>query len=352
MFRWISGLFCRDVGIDLGTANVVTYVKGQGIVGNEPSVVALKRTGQKGQEKIIAVGTAAKAMIGKTPHGVETVRPLQHGVIADYDMTEAMISHFLRLANGGRSQFAHPRVVICVPACVTEVERRAVIDATLGAGAREAYVVEEPVAAAIGAGLPIAEPRGNMVVDIGGGTSEVAVLSLGGIVVHEALRSAGDEMDQAIIAMLRQNYTLHVGEVTAEEIKICIGSAMPYEGEIEEMEVKGRDLMDGLPKAVRIRSAEVRDALNPSVSRIEDMIRDSLEETPPELARDIVDQGLVLTGGGAQLRGLAVYLQENLKIPVITAERPLFSVALGVGKILEDIDAMKKVLISVDKGMQ
>ena len=250
MFRWISGLFCRDVGIDLGTANVVTYVKGQGIVGNEPSVVALKRTGQKGREKIIAVGTAAKAMIGKTPHGVETVRPLQHGVIADYEMTEAMISHFLRMANGGRSQFAHPRVVICVPACVTEVERRAVIDATLGAGAREAYVVEEPVAAAIGAGLPIAEPRGNMVVDIGGGTSEVAVLSLGGIVVHEALRSAGDEMDQAIIAMLRQNYTLHVGEVTAEEIKICIGSAVPYDGEEEEMEVKGRDLMDGLPKAV------------------------------------------------------------------------------------------------------
>jgi len=242
-------------------------------------------------------------------------------------------------------------VVICVPACVTEVERRAVIDATLGAGAREAYVIDEPIAAAMGAGLPIHEPRGNMVVDIGGGTSEVAVLSLGGIVVSKSLRSAGDEIDAAIVNMLRQNYTLCIGDVTAEEIKINIGTAMPL-AEPLVMEVKGRDLMDGLPKAVRISSEEVREALNPIALRIEEMVKDALEQTPPELARDIVDQGMVLTGGGALLRGMGERLQRTLNVPVITAEQPLFSVALGVGRVLDELDAMKKILIAVDKGVQ
>jgi len=349
VFNWLSGLFCRDVGIDLGTANVVVYVRGKGIVNTEPSAIAVRRTGRKGSGGVIAVGTSAKAMVGKTPTGVVTVRPLQHGVIADFDMTEAMVSHFLSRVNRGFRLFARPRVVICVPACVTEVERRAVIDATLGAGAREAYVVEEPIAAALGAGLPIHEPRGNMVVDIGGGTTEVAVLSLRGIVVHKALRDAGDEMDQAIVAMLRSNYTLLVGEITAEEIKITLGSACPL-GEELTMEVKGRDLMDGLPKAVEISSVEVREALNPSILRIEDMVKDALEQTKPELARDIVDQGLVLTGGGALLRGMGKRLQKTLSIPVITAEQPLFSVALGVGKILEDLDSRQGPMVALEKG--
>jgi len=351
VFKWIAGLFSRDVGIDLGTANIVVYVQGRGIVLSEPSAVAIKHTGRKGKEEVIAVGASAKAMVGKTPAGVVTVRPLQHGVIADFDMTEAMIGHFMTAATGRRHILAHPRVVICVPACVTEVERRAVIDATLGAGAREAYVIDEPIAAAMGAGLPIHEPRGNMVVDIGGGTSEVAVLSLGGIVVSKSLRSAGDEIDAAIVNMLRQNYTLCIGDVTAEEIKINIGTAMPL-AEPLVMEVKGRDLMDGLPKAVRISSEEVREALNPITLRIEEMVKDALEQTPPELARDIVDQGMVLTGGGALLRGMGERLQRTLNVPVITAEQPLFSVALGVGRVLDELDAMKKILIAVDKGVQ
>lgn len=335
----------------MGTANFVVYLRGKGVVAIEPSSVALRRTGKKNREDVIAVGAAAKAMVGKTPNGVLTVRPLLHGVIADYEMTEVMIGHFMSLVNTSHRFLSHPRVVICAPACVTEVERRAIIDATLGAGAREAYVIEEPIAAALGAGLEIYKPTGNMILDIGGGTTEVAVLSMGGIVIKSSLRSAGDEMDQSIVSMLRQQYTLSIGEVTAEEIKKNIGSAVPLKEEMT-MEVKGRDLMDGLPKAVRITSEEIRETLEPTVQNIEDLVRDALERTPPELARDIVDQGLVLTGGGALLRGLGTYLQSALKIPVTIAEDPLFCVANGVGKVLEELDSMKKVLISVDKGVQ
>lgn len=348
MFKFLSGLFSRDVGIDLGTANVVVYLKGKGIEINEPSVVAVRRGGRRGQPQVIAVGAEAKAMVGKTPAGVSTVRPLQHGVIADFDMTEAMINHFVSRCGGGKGMFSHPKVIVCIPACVTEVERKAVIDASLSAGAREAYVIEEPVAAALGAGLPIQKPQGNMVLDIGGGTSEVAVLSLGGIVVSSSLRSAGDEIDNAIVALLRQNYTLSIGESTAEEIKMTIGTAMDI-GEEMAMEVKGRDLMDGLPKAVTVTSSEVREAIEPIVARIEEMVRDALEKTPPELARDIVDRGFVVTGGGALLKGLAERLSGNLNVPVVVAEAPLFSVALGVGRVLEEIDTMKTVLVPVDQ---
>lgn len=349
MIRFLSGLFSRDVGIDLGTANVVVYVKGKGIVINEPSVIAVRKTGRKGQKEILAIGSAAKRMIGKTPVGVETIRPLQHGVIADFDMTEAMIDYFITQANGKSQFFAHPRVIICVPACVTEVEKRAVVDASLGAGAREAIVVEEPIAAALGSGLPIQDARGNMIVDIGGGTCEVAVLSMGGIVVSNSMRAAGDEIDNAIISMIRQNYTLSIGETSAEEIKIALGSAIPLDQELE-MEVKGRDLMNGLPKAVRVTSVEVREAIEPILVRIEEILRVALEQTPPELVKDIVDQGFVLTGGGALLRGLGERLSAALNVPVHLAEQPLFSVALGIGMMLENMDRNRRLDVPFEGG--
>jgi rod shape-determining protein MreB len=352
VFRFLSGVFGTDVGIDLGTANIVVYVKGKGIVINEPSAVAIrKKTKGGGNIEVIAVGGEAKAMAGKTPTGVYTIWPMQDGVIANFEMTEELIRHCLRKATGGNMVLSHPRVVISVPAEVTEVERKAVIDATLGAGAREAYVVDEPVAAALGVGLPIKEPRGSMILDIGGGTSEVAVLSLGGIVVTNSLRTAGRDMDEAIIAMLRQKYALLIGETTAEEVKIEIGSALPLESELE-MAVKGRDLADGLPKADAVTSSEVREALEPIVRRIEDMVKVALEQTPPELSKDIVDQGIILSGGISLLRGLSQRLSKSLSTPVIVAEDPLFAVARGVGKILENLDDMKKVLLSVEKGAQ
>lgn len=287
-------------------------------------------------------------MMGKTPAGVSTIRPLKDGVIANFDMTEAIIRHFLQLT-AGRGVKSRPRVVISVPAKVTEVEKKAVIDATLGAGAKEAYVVDEPIASALGAGLPIQDPRGSMVLDIGGGTSEVAVLSLGGIVVNNSLRAAGDDMDEAIIAMLRQKHAILIGETTAENIKINIGSAIPLDDEVE-VEVKGRDLADGLPKVTTVSSVEIREALDPLISRVEDMVKVALEQTPPELSKDIVDQGIVLTGGVCQIRGLPIRLSRSLNAPVILAEDPLHSVANGVGKILEDLSAMRKVLMSVEKG--
>ncbi|MDD3767294.1 MAG: rod shape-determining protein [Aminobacterium colombiense] len=352
VFRFISGMFGTDVGIDLGTANIVVYIKGKGIVFNEPSAVAIrKKIKGGGKIEVIAVGNEAKAMAGKTPTGVYTIWPLQDGVIANYDMTEELIRYCLKIAAGGSTVLAQPRVVISVPAEVTEVERKAVVDATLGAGAREAYVVEEPIAAAIGVGLPIKEPRGSMILDIGGGTSEVAVLSLGGIVVTNSLRTAGKDMDEAIIAMLRQKYALLIGDTTAEEVKMQIGTALPMEDELE-MVVKGRDLADGLPKADMVTSYEVREALEPIIRRIEDMVKVALEQTPPELAKDIVDQGIILSGGVSQLRGLSERFSRALSTPVIVAEDPLFSVAQGVGKILENLDDMKKVLLSVEKGAQ
>ena len=348
MFKFLSGLFSRDVGIDLGSANTVVYVKGKGITLDEPSVLAVRKTGRKGQKEVIAFGAEAKRMVGKTPVGVETIRPLQHGVIADFEMTEQMIGYYMAGANQGRGRIVHPRVAICIPACVTEVEKRAVVDATLGAGAREAFVVEEPLAAALGTGLPIDEPRGNMIVDIGGGTSEVAVLSLGGVVISNSLRAAGDDIDSAIVAMMRQNYTLSIGETTAEEIKIAIGSVIPMDQELQ-MEVKGRDLLEGLPKVVQVTSQEVRSAIEPIIVRVEEMLRFALEQTPPELVKDIVDQGLILTGGSSQLRGLNIRFSDAMNVPVHLAEQPLYSVALGLGKMLENMNRMPQISVSIDR---
>ena len=342
-------MFGGDVGIDLGTANIIVYVKDRGVVLNEPSAVAVRKRPKGGLTDVIAVGQAAKAMAGKTPTGVFTINPLQDGVIANYDMTEELIRHCLRKVGGTRGFFSNPRVVISVPAEVTEVERKAVVDATLGAGAREAYVIEEPVAAALGVGLPIQEPKGSMILDIGGGTSEVAVLSLGGIVITNSLRSAGRDMDNALVAMLRQRYALLIGETTAEELKIALGSALPLEDELN-WDVKGRDLADGLPKSDIVTSVEVREALEPIILRIEDMVKVALEQTPPELAKDIVDQGIILSGGVSKLRGLAERFSRALNTPVVVAEDPLFAVASGVGKILENLDDMRKVLLSVEKG--
>jgi rod shape-determining protein MreB len=348
MFKFLSGIFSRDIGIDLGSANTVVYVKGRGITIDEPSVLAVRKVGGvKGKKEVIAFGSPAKKMIGKTPIGIDTVRPMQHGVIADFDMTEKMVGHYMREANQGRRMMAHPRVAICVPAGVTEVEKRAVVDAVLGAGARESFVVEEPLAAALGTGLPINEPRGNMVVDIGGGTSEVAVLSLGGVVLSNSLRAAGDDIDAAIISMMRQNYTLSIGESTAEEVKCAIGSVIALDEELE-MEVKGRDLMDGLPKVVNVTSGEVRGAIEPIICRIEDMLRVAIEQTPPELVKDIVDQGFVLTGGSAQLRGLNTRFSDAVNVPVHVADSPLYSVALGLGKLLETVDRGDKIEVTVD----
>ncbi|WP_299079595.1 rod shape-determining protein [uncultured Fretibacterium sp.] len=349
MFKYLSGILGLDVGIDLGTANIVVYVKEKGIVLSEPSTVAVRKLPRSRGLEVIAVGQEAKAMAGKTPAGVEAIWPLQDGVIANFDMTEELIRFCLHKAKGGGAFMAHPRVVISVPAEVTEVERKAVVDATLGAGASEAYVVDEPISAALGVGLPIDKPQGCMIVDVGGGTSEVSVISLGGIVVTSSLRNAGKVMDNAIVAMLRQRYALLIGETTAEEVKNTIGSALPLAPELE-MAVKGRDLSDGLPKVDTVSSVEVREALDPIFLGIEDMVKVALEKTPPELAKDIVDQGIVLSGGVSLMRGFAERLSRAVNTPVITAEKPLYSVALGVGKILENLGAMRRVLMSVERG--
>ena len=348
MFNFKPNLFNNEIGIDIGTVNTVLYLKSKGVVVNEPSVVAVRNIGRKGQKEIIAFGMDAKKMIGKTPIGITTICPLSHGVIADFEMTEHMIRHYMHMAIGSSGMFSYPRVAVCVPACVTEVEKRAVVEVTLAAGAKEAFVVEEPLAAAVGIGLPINEPQGNMVVNMGGGTCEVAVLSLGGIVLNQALRIAGNAIDEAIVSMMRQNYTLAVGDSTAEEIKIAIGSVLPMEQELK-VDVKGRDLVDGLPKVVKLSSVEVREAIEPVILQIEDTIRSAIEHTPPELVRDIVDQGIVLSGGTAQLRGLDLRFADALNVPVHIAEQPLFSVALGLGKILETPEEKKKVSITIDR---
>lgn len=340
MFKYLSGLLGLDVGIDLGSANIVVYVKDRGIVLNEPSAVAVRKLPRGAGVDVIAVGREAKAMSGKVPNGIQAIWPLQDGVIANFDMTEELIRWCLRRVSGNGS-FVHPRVVVSVPAEVTEVERKAVVDATLGAGASEAYVVEEPISAALGVGLPIDKPNGCMIVDIGGGTSEVSVISLGGIVVTSSLRTAGKMMDNAIIAMVRSRYALLIGETTAEEVKNTIGSALPLSPELE-MAVKGRDLSDGLPKSDTVSSIEVREALEPIFLSIEDMVKVALEKIPPELAKDVVDRGVVLSGGVALMRGFAERLSRTINTPVIVAEEPLFSVALGVGKILDDLGAMKR----------
>ncbi len=334
--------FSRDMGIDLGTANTLVYVRQEGIVLREPSVVARRTDGV-----ILAVGDEAKRMIGRTPSDIQAMRPLRDGVIADFDTTAAMLGYFIRKGMRGRS-LLRPRVIVGIPSGVTEVEKRAVVDATLQAGAREAYLIEEPMAAAIGAGLPVSEPVGSMVVDIGGGTTEVAVISLGGIVSSKSIRIGGDEMDEAIIQYARKAYNLLIGERTAEEIKIAIGSAYPMREE-QAVDVRGRDLVSGLPRTVRMTSAEIREALSEPVAAIVDAVKQTLERTPPELSADIVERGIVLAGGGALLRGLDRLLAEETGMPVTLTDDPLSAVVLGTGRALEEIDTLKKVLVTAKR---
>ncbi len=337
----VFGLFSKDLGIDLGTANSLVHVKGRGIVFTEPSVVAIQRdTG-----KVLAVGAEAKLMIGRTPGNIIAIRPMKDGVIADFDTTQSMLKYFMTKALGKRPSIIRPRVVICVPSGVTAVEERAVREAALQAGAREAYLIEEPMAAAIGAGLPVHEPTGNMIVDIGGGTTEVAVISLGGIVTSRSIRVGGDEMDDAIIQHIKRTYNLMIGERTSEEIKLQIGSA--YQPEATEVyQIRGRDLVSGLPKTIEITAVEVFKALSEPVSSIIEAIKVTLEKTPPELASDIMDRGIVMAGGGSLLRGLDRLVSEETGMPVHIAEEPLNCVGLGTGKVLENIDVLKKVLIT------
>ncbi|MBD0691598.1 MULTISPECIES: rod shape-determining protein [Streptomycetaceae] len=330
----------RDLAIDLGTANTLVYVRGKGIVLNEPSVVAVN-TNTGG---ILAVGAEAKKMIGRTPGNIVAIRPLKDGVIADFEITERMLRYFI-LKIHRRRYLARPRVVVCVPSGITGVERRAVIEASSQAGARQVHIIEEPMAAAIGAGLPVHEATGNMVVDIGGGTTEVAVISLGGIVTAQSIRVAGDELDNAIVQHIKKEYSLLLGERSAEQIKMSIGSAFGMEGEKDEhAEIRGRDLVSGLPKTVVISAAEVRAAIDEPVNSIIDAVKTTLDQCPPELAGDVMDRGIVLTGGGALLRGLDERLRRETGMPIHIAENPLDSVALGSGKCVEEFEALQQVL--------
>jgi rod shape-determining protein MreB and related proteins len=339
----LLGRFTRDMGVDLGTANTLVYVRREGIVLREPSVVARRVDGGE----VLAVGDEAKKMIGRTPGDIIATRPLRDGVIADFDTTASMLSYFIRRGSRGRS-LMRPRVIVGIPSGVTEVEKRAVIDATLQAGAREAYLIEEPMAAAIGAGLPVSEPVGSMVVDIGGGTTEVAVIALGGIVTARSIRIAGDEMDEAIIQYARKAYNLLIGERTSEDIKIKIGSAYPQKDE-QSIEVRGRDLVSGLPRTVRMTSTEIREAMAEPIAAIVEAVKMTLERTPPELAADIVDRGIIMAGGGSLLPGLDRLLSEETGMPVTLTDDPLTTVVLGIGKALEGLESLKKVLITSKK---
>jgi len=339
LYDMIFGHFSRDLGIDLGTATTLVFARGEGIILCEPSVVAIDRD----SGKALAIGNEAKGMLGRTPANIVAVRPMRDGVIADFEITETMLRHFIHKGHN-RSAFVRPRIVVGVPSGITGVEKRAVLDAALHAGAREAYLVEEPMAAAIGANLPVSEAQGSMIVDIGGGTTEVAVLALGGIVVSKSIRVAGDEMDEAIMSHCRKNYNLLIGERTAEQIKIDIGSAYPLSEE-RTIEVRGRDLVTGLPKTLTLTSSEIRDALSDPVSTVVDAVRMTLEKTPPELAADIMDRGIVMAGGGSLLRGLDKYLAQETDMSVYVVDDPISCVAYGTGKILEEIDTLKKVLI-------
>lgn len=334
------GLFTKEIGIDLGTANTLVYLKGKGVILREPSVVAINNnTGQ-----VLAVGLDAKQMIGRTPGNITAIRPLKDGVIADFETTQGMLKYFIRKAVGN-SPLSKPRVVICVPSGVTEVEKRAVVDSAMTAGAKEAFLIEEPMASAIGAGLPVAEPSGSMVVDIGGGTSEVAVISLGGVVVSRSLRIAGDEFDDAIIHYIKKEYNLMIGERTAEDIKLKIGSAYPLEKE-ENYNISGRDLVTGLPKELSISSVEIRESLREPINAVVDSIKFTLEKTPPELAADIMERGIMLAGGGALLKGLDKLISEETGIPVFIADQPIDCVVLGTGRVLEEIETLSNVLLS------
>ena len=338
----VLGLFSNDLAIDLGTANTLVYVKGEGIVCNEPSVVAVQRDARGGR-RVVAVGAEAKRMLGRTPGNIDAIRPLKDGVIADFEIAEAMLRYFIQKVHN-RKRLVRPRIIIGVPFGITEVEKRAVRESAESAGAREVYLVEEPMAAAIGAGLPITEPAGNMIVDIGGGTTEVAVISLAGIVFSKSVRVGGDKMDEAIVQYIKRKYNLLVGERTAELIKITIGSAYPG-SEVQTMEIKGRDLVAGVPKTVEITDEEIRDSLLEPVNQIVEAVRIGLERTPPELASDIIDKGIVLAGGGALLRNLDTLLREETGLPVMLADDPLTAVVMGAGKTLDEISLLREVAI-------
>lgn len=340
IFNSLVGLFSSDMGIDLGTANSLIYVKGKGIVLTEPSVVAI----QKGTNNVLAVGNEAKRMLGRTPGNILAIRPLKDGVIADFEITESMLRYFITKVHN-RKALVRPRIVVAVPSGITEVEKRAVKDSALHAGAREVYLIEEPMAAAIGVGLPVQEPAGNMIIDIGGGTTEVAIISLAGIVFSKSVRVGGDEMDDAIIQYLKRTYNLMIGERTAESVKIAIGSAYPLPEELS-IDVKGRDLVSGLPKTIVVNSEEIRGALLETISTIIEAVRISLERCPPELAADLVDRGLILAGGGSLLRGLDRLLSEETGLPVNVADDPLSAVALGTGRVLDELDFLKKVIVT------
>ena len=335
----ILGWFSNDLAIDLGTATTLVYVRGRGIILNEPSVVAI----EKKTEKVLAVGIEAKKMLGRTPGNISAIRPMKEGVIADFEMAEKMLRHFIEKAHNRRT-FVRPRIIIGVPSRITQVEQRAVRDSAELAGAREVYLIEEPVAAAIGAGLPITEPSGNMVVDIGGGTTDIAVLSLGGIVYSESVKVAGDRMDDAIMNYVKKKYNLLIGEHMAERIKVEIGSAYPYE-EKKTLMVKGRDLISGIPRTLVLDDSEIREALYEPISTIVNAVKVALENTPPELAGDIIDCGIVLTGGGSMLWGMDTRLREETGLPIITVDDPLTSVVLGVGKILDELDLLRKISV-------
>jgi rod shape-determining protein MreB len=350
LFDAILGMFSNDLAIDLGTANTLVYLKGKGVVVSEPSVVAVQKDSH-GQRKVLAVGTDAKNMLGRTPGSIVAIRPMKDGVIADFDITEEMLRYFIRKIHN-RKALVRPRIVICVPSGITQVEKRAVKESAESAGAREVYLIEEPMAAAIGAGLPITEASGNMIVDIGGGTTEVAVISLAGIVYAKSVRVGGDKMDEAIAQHLKRKYNLLIGERTSEAIKIQIGSAhpesssSPADGWVETMEVKGRDLVSGIPKTLEIGALEIREALSEPINAIVEAVRIALERTPPELAADIVDKGIVLAGGGALLRNLDQLLREETGLPVVIAEDPLSCVVLGSGKVLDELDLLKQVTVT------
>jgi len=341
---WRSFLrfFSEDIAMDLGTANTCVYVKGRGLVLSEPSVVAVRKD-SRGNKVVLAVGHEAKRMLGRVPGNVEAIRPMKDGVIADFEVTEAMLRHLIARAQKS-NHFVHPRVMICVPTGVTQVEKRAVKESAQSAGAREVYLIEEPMAAAIGADLPITEPISNMVVDIGGGTTEVAVISMAGIVYSRSVRIGGDKMDEAIMTHIKRKYNLLIGETSAEDIKIKIGSAYPLDPE-ETLEIKGRDLLDGIPKNITITSEEIRKSIAEQVDSIVQAVRVALEQTPPELAADIVDRGIVLTGGGALLKGLDQLLREQTNLPITVVDDPLSTVVMGTGKALDNISILKNVCI-------
>jgi rod shape-determining protein MreB and related proteins len=337
---WLHNLLSRDLAIDLGTANTLIHIRGMGIVLNEPSVVAVQQDARGGR-RVIAVGRVAKEMLGRTPGSIVVTRPMKDGVIADFEIAATMLEYFINSAHG-RRKFVRPRIIIGIPSGITEVEKRAVREAAESAGAREVYLIQQPMAAAIGVGLPVTEPSGNMIVDIGGGTSDVAVISLGGIVCSHSVRIAGDKMDEAIIQHIKRKYNLLIGELTAELIKIGIGTAYPTEEELT-MDIRGRDLVAGVPRALTVTSSEIREALSEPINRIVEAVKVTLERTPPELAADIAERGIVLVGGGALLKNLDTLLREETGLPVSLAEDPLSVVVIGAGKALEDLDVLRRV---------